>query len=514
MNCSTSRRPLRTVRPLLHPTLALGIALAAVVTTGCGGSSSTPGTQGTEPVPGGYTAVTILASSTANAQLAHFDLDLDSLTLTSQSGTTVNLISTPVHAEFIHVNGGAEPLLTASVPQGIYTSAAATVGTALFTYVALDPSTGELANNSYTYGATPDSHVKVGLPGPITITGSNMVLSVDLLVAASALWPPCCFADNGPGTWSITPTFNVVSSALSSSPTNPLNGKESGLKGMVASVSTSGTSFTVTAADGSNCSATPPYHCNYQTVDGPTWRVASSGSTIYQGIDGFPQITTGIPVDLDASVQPDGTLLAIRVAVHDPETTNLTVASGPVLFVSNAVSKLYSFPVEQQGALPWAYYFFGDFGTAVFQISAQLANLQNLPFQVSFNGTNVVPGQNVDVSTHDTLDNPSYFKAATITLMPQTINGAVSALGTEGGFTIYTVTLAPYDLFPALAVQPGQTTLLTNPNTVVVYADSNTQKLNTDPITVGGIARFYGLVFNDNGTLRMDCAQINDGVAE
>jgi hypothetical protein len=25
--------------------------------------------------------------------------------------------------------------------------------------------------------------------------------------------------------------------------------------------------------------------------------------------------------------------------------------------------------------------------------------------------------------------------------------------------------------------------------------------------------RFYGLVFNHNGTLRMDCAQLNDGVA-
>jgi hypothetical protein len=26
--------------------------------------------------------------------------------------------------------------------------------------------------------------------------------------------------------------------------------------------------------------------------------------------------------------------------------------------------------------------------------------------------------------------------------------------------------------------------------------------------------RFYGLVFNDNGALRMDCAQVNDGVAD
>jgi len=28
----------------------------------------------------------------------------------------------------------------------------------------------------------------------------------------------------------------------------------------------------------------------------------------------------------------------------------------------------------------------------------------------------------------------------------------------------------------------------------------------------GSVLRFYGLVFNDNGTLRMDCAQVNDGV--
>ena len=38
--------------------------------------------------------------------------------------------------------------------------------------------------------------------------------------------------------------------------------------------------------------------------------------------------------------------------------------------------------------------------------------------------------------------------------------------------------------------------------------------LNTQPVTVGSPTRFYGLVFNDNGTLRMDCAEIFDGVPE
>ena len=102
----------------------------------------------------------------------------------------------------------------------------------------------------------------------------------------------------------------------------------------------------------------------------------------------------------------------------------------------------------------------------------------------------------------------------TATLIPQTIDGTVSAVSSEGGFTTYTVTLAPYDLFPEMTGQPGQTTLLTNPGSVVVYADSNTQMLNSGAIGVGSVMRFNGLVFNDNGTLRMDCAQVNDGVAE
>ena len=89
----------------------------------------------------------------------------------------------------------------------------------------------------------------------------------------------------------------------------------------------------------------------------------------------------------------------------------------------------------------------------------------------------MVDGQNILFSTHAPIE--PFQALTTITLLPQTLDGTVSAISSEGNFTTYTVTLAPYDLFPNLAVQPGQTTLLTNPNTVVVYADSNTQMLNS-----------------------------------
>jgi len=38
--------------------------------------------------------------------------------------------------------------------------------------------------------------------------------------------------------------------------------------------------------------------------------------------------------------------------------------------------------------------------------------------------------------------------------------------------------------------------------------------LASAPVAPGGVFRFRGLLFDDNGTLRMDCSQINDGVAE
>jgi len=55
-------------------------------------------------------------------------------------------------------------------------------------------------------------------------------------------------------------------------------------------------------------------------------------------------------------------------------------------------------------------------------------------------------------------------------------------------------------------------TRLSQPDQVQVYVDAGTRLLNSNPVVVGGTLRFYGLVFNDQGVLRMDCAQINDGV--
>ena len=218
------------------------------------------------------------------------------------------------------------------------------------------------------------------------------------------------------------------------------------------------------------------------------------------------------------SIQRDGSLLASRVAVQDANPTNLSRASGPLLFVASSAPALYTFLQEEQGFLftPGSQWNIFSFGNAVYQISGHFTNLQSLPFAPMLNAGTIFAGQNVSITSHALTfaAGPTYVPLTTITLVPQTINGTVTAVGSEGSFTTYTVSLAAYDLIPALAVQPGQTTATTNHSAVVVYVDSNTQQLNTKQLTAGDVFRFNGLIFNDSGTLRLDCAQVNDGVPE
>jgi hypothetical protein len=193
---------------LITLTLLIGLG----ITTGCGSTGSTA------LVPAkfsGNTSVTVLLSGTANDQVTRFDLEFQTLTITSQSGKTVTLLSSQQPAEFMHLNGGIEPLMTVSVPQDIYTSATVTLGGAVFVCVAQVPGGGlGIANYSImNQGPT------VSLPTPITVTGSSMGLLLNMQVSTSAVFPTCWTTPAFEG-YSMTPTFNLAPIVLSTSPTD------------------------------------------------------------------------------------------------------------------------------------------------------------------------------------------------------------------------------------------------------------------------------------------------------
>jgi Domain of unknown function (DUF5666) len=156
----------------------------------------------------------------------------------------------------------------------------------------------------------------VNLSAPITITGDAMGLSLNLLVAQSATYS-ACYDPNAISTYSITPTFNLTPMAFSSEPTSPENGKANGFNGQVSSIDAANNRFTVAL----------PVTENTRTVS-----IASVSSTTYQGIDNFSALAVGMFVTVDGAIQPNGSLVAKRIAVED--TTALQMMTGPLMQVS------------------------------------------------------------------------------------------------------------------------------------------------------------------------------------
>jgi len=450
----------------------------------------------------GETAVVVLGTSTANDQLAQFDVEFTGIQLVSKSGKTVPLLSSPITVEFMHLNGIAEPLATIPIPQDDYTSATITLGSAWFTCTGFESGVG-LQNNTFEDGQVPSSSISVQLPQPITVTGTAMALSLNLMVSQSMSYSGC--QNNSSTTFSITPSFAITPVSIAAHPTNSTNGMATGLHGLISSVDQNGNTLSVAGADGTN-------------LFGPTWQINTSTNTVFQGISGFSKLAAGMPVNLDVAIQPDGSLLATRVAVYDTNTSNLNIFSGPVNSVVASPPAFFLIGQEQQGYLDKSSYYLGAYSinsaNAKFALSGALTNLQNLPFTPVFDSADMVAGQNLAVTSHVSSFPGGSLPVSTVTLMPQTINGTVSSVSSDGDFTTYTVALAPYDLFPNLALQPAQAATLASPDTVVIYVDSDTQELNSSPVSVGTVFRFNGLVFNDHGILRMDCAEINDGVPE
>ena len=473
------------------------VTTVAILTTACGSSGTTPA----PPKFSGNTSVTVVLASTASDQVTQFPLELQTLTLIGQSGTNIALLPSQQPSEFMHLNGEIEPFTTVNIPQGVYTSATVTLGGAVFVCIAQVPGGGlGIANYSIiNQGPT------VNLAAPITVTGSSMALLLNLQISTSAVFPSCWSTPPFEG-FSMTPTFSLTPIALSASPTNSGNGRVSGLTAEIASVGMAGSDLTLAIAGG-------PFGTR-------TLSANSNGVTVFQGISGASALSAGMFLNVDGAIQADGSLLATRIALEDSSAIN--DSSGPVITVDSEVPILTLYgrtelgPLQTIGTQSGIYWDlpYLDFSNAVFNISGQLTNLQNLPFVPSFTALNMVAGQNVDITSGNiSLVGPTYTIADTITLVPQTINGMIVSSQPTGSITDYTVSLAPYDLFPTLAVQQGQITLLNNPGEVEVYVDNSTQLLNTQPLTTGSTLRFYGLVFNDNGTLRMDCAKVNDGVA-
>jgi hypothetical protein len=481
-----SRRLIWTILP------ALAAALSLAALAGCGsGSMSNAGPP--PPVPNGTTSVAILLSSTANDQLSNYTLQIRSLTLTNAAGKSVALFPGLLANEFIHGNSNPQLFWTVVVPQDIYTSAALTFTNPQFALIdtALHASTFSILTQDQARSST------IHLPSPLTISGNAMTLDFDLQVAQSfTLQNTVPFA-----TFTITPVFNLTASSIAAPPTNRANGKITGMLGSVASVNAGGNSLTVQNENEAEAL--------FETLKANTssFTVATNSNTVFQGVDGLTFLNPGMFLNLDAAMQSDGSLLATRIEVEDIAAPHKFI--GPLTQIINlsnsiAVSKLQELGSDVSFA-PLSTLFFQLDGNTVFKTSGSFNRPQNLPFTPVFDSGSTALAQHVSVASAPIAKTGGQVNlATTVTLVPQTINGTIDSVSSSGTFGVFSVRLASTDPVPVIS----------GTSSVVVYLPGNTQMLTTGPLTQGSVARFTGLLFNDNGTLRLVALQVNAGVPE
>ena len=143
--------------------VVFAVAAGLLWIAGCGGATAGSGTHLI-----GTTQVVVLAASTANDQLTHYSVSFTGMTLTNKAGKQVTVLSAPVSAEFIHLNGTVEPLATVTIPQDVYVSATVTVPSVALGCAQQFPGTLQIDGLLGTSDAT------VNLPAPITVTGGTM----------------------------------------------------------------------------------------------------------------------------------------------------------------------------------------------------------------------------------------------------------------------------------------------------------------------------------------------------
>ena len=495
MNAVTASRFVRPSSALVL--LAFSLALAAVLLTGCGGGSQMGGTP-----PSGNTQVVVLRTSTANDQLVSFQTSLASIALVDKAGDSVTLYSTPFTfgpiREWMNLNGISAPLPAAAVPSGTYTSAVITLYDCSFTTETFDPTANQFFTTISAEGLCSEGTgtATVTLPNPIKITGSVMALSLDLQVSQSYAILPTTGLVN----YTIDPVFTLTPVSLAPQPKDESGGKLTVIDSEVTSLGTDGKTIML------------------ETSDGIALTVVSDTTTVFQGVSNFSALAADMIFNFDAAIQSDGSLLATRIEV--PNSMTAASVGGPFTIPVIQPGVFETLNLEQNGCTIAQVPFCGNIYHLnvdnVFGVSGELTNLASLPFPASFASSNFLQGQNVMITSSGLPGFESVEEALTTTLLPQTLNGTVSGVSNENGFAVYTVTLAPYDLITVLQNYTSDTPPphLSNPSSIVVYADTNASFLNSGTIAVGSLIRFRGVVFDDNGTARMDAIAIYDGVPE
>ena len=461
---------------------ALAIILIPAL-SGCGGGSgAAPTGTNPSPTPAAKTAVQVnMGDSPADWMLA-FSMNITSMSLTGSNGSAT-VVSTSTPMEMMHLMGTMQPLAMINAPQGNYTGASVTIGSATVMY--MDPTTKAPVQATIPGPITGT----VTFSSPITVGSTPMAMGFDLDLASSV-------TAGSNGSLSMNPVFHVTSGTQGS--VNPMDFEDGGIQRMMGSVSSvSGNSFTMSSMQAAQ-----------------NFTFATNSSTVFDGTT-MSSMSNGMGVMVDAILQSDGSLLATHV--QSMMGSGGVMGGGMITAVTGQPPTSLTMVMQNGAGTGMMSSYFADgatidlSGSTTYEIDDDAMDMSGIPFTPVFDAGHIYAGQSVmPISSSGMMSGGmgggmmgggamgGTITADEVALEPQGLTGTASVSISSGTPSSFTLTLPSQCAF----------TTLTGATSVTVYQQSKTFMSGTSPIASGTAMHAFGLLFYDGGQWKMVAARI------
>ncbi len=478
------RNPKQRARQTAFKITIACLAIILIPTlSGCGGGSgATPTGTNPSPTPAAKTAVQVnMGDSPADWMLA-FSMNITSMSLTGSNGSAT-VVSTSVPMEMMHLMGTMQPLAMINAPQGNYTGASVTIGSATVMY--MDPTTKAPVQATISGPMTGT----ISFSSPITVGSTPMAMGFDLDLASSVT-----MGTNG--SLSMNPVFHVTSGTQGSG--NPMDFADGGIQQMMGSVSSvSSSSFTMSSMQAAQ-----------------NFTFMTNSSTVFDGTS-MSAMASGMGVIVDATLQSDGSLMATRV---QSMMGSGGVMGGGIITALTGQPPTSLTMVMQNGAgtgMMSSYFAAGATidlsGSTTYEIDEDGMDMSGLPFTPTFDASHIYAGQSVmPISSSGMMSGgmgggmmggsplAGTITASEILLEPQGLTGTSTAAINSSATTSFTLTLPSDSAF----------TTLTGATSLTIFQQPQTTVTGSAPIASGSPVHAFGLLFFDAGQWKMVASRI------
>lgn len=451
--------------------LSIGLIALFGFATACGdgGNSST-----ITPPPAQGTTVQVNLGDAPADWLLSFSTTITSLTLNSSNGA-INVVTAATPVEFMQRMGTMEPLTLALANQGDYTSATITFGNSTLTYI--DPTTKTLQQKTIAGPIT----ANVPFTSAVTLGTTPLAFNFDLDLNNS-------LSNDTSGNFAFSPTFHFSFGAQNGSGTGSGNGNGSamfgGMQHMFGVVSSVGSGYMIMTS--------------LQAMNNFT--IQTNAQTQFHGLaSNLSELTAGMGVWVNATLQSDGTLLATKI--NSMMRSGGIMGGGIVTAISGSPATQITIVMQNgAGASVNTSYLSKTLvvnltNDTTYSIDDDRVDLSGVGFTPAFDASNIHLGQSVlPVDDSGTIVSGDTTSAGTITassisLEERGFRGTTDTALTPGTATTFTLTLSPDCAFTAL----------TGASSITVYQTTSTDLQYQTAITAGSTVRVHGLLFNNAG---------------